>query len=94
MVDIAWAANVKMSAGSRFGWTAAPFVLPLPFIVPFGRALQVLRLRSAYAVRTGIGAIGSVALGILVFREMATAARLIWIAVTLVGIVGPKTTNM
>jgi quaternary ammonium compound-resistance protein SugE len=95
LVDVAWAASVKMSAGyTRFGWTATSIVLLILFIVSLGRALQVLPVGSAYAVWTGIGAVGSVALGILVFREAATAARLIWIAVTLVGIIGLKTTSM
>lgn len=94
LVDVAWAASVKMSAGyTRLGWAVASVALLLLFIFSLGRSLQVLPMGSAYAVWTGIGAVGSVALGIVVFREPATAARLLWIAVTLVGIVGLKTTS-
>lgn len=94
LVDVAWAASVKMSAGyTRLGWAVTSVVLLLLFIVSLGRALQVLPVGSAYAVWTGIGAVGSVALGIVVFREPAAVARLIWIAVTMVGIVGLKTTS-
>lgn len=91
LVDVAWAASVKMSAGySRPGWAVASLVLLALFILSLGRALEVLPMGTAYAVWTGVGAVGSVALGIALFGEPATAGRLVWIAVTLVGIVGLK----
>ncbi|MFG1423494.1 DMT family transporter [Roseixanthobacter liquoris] len=94
LVDVAWAASVKMSDGySRHGWTAASLALLFVFIFSLGRALEVLPMGTAYAVWTGIGAVGSVALGIALFGEPATASRLLWIAVTLVGIVGLKITS-
>lgn len=94
LVDVAWAASVKMSAGySHLGWATASLVLLFVFIFSLGRALQLLPMGTAYAVWTGIGAIGSVAVGIALFQEPTSGARLLWIAVTLVGIVGLKTTS-
>ena len=45
---------------------------------------------TAYAVWTGIGAVGTAALGILLFGESAAAARLVCIALIVAGIVGLK----
>ena len=51
-------------------------------------ALRTLPLGTAYAVWTGIGTVGTAVLGILLFREPATAMRLICIALIVAGIVG------
>jgi len=63
------------------------------FVFSLGRALEVLPVGTAYVVWTGIGAVGSVALGVVMFNEPATASRLCWVAVTLVGILGLKATS-
>jgi quaternary ammonium compound-resistance protein SugE len=54
------------------------------------RALVTLPVGTAYAVWTGIGAVGTAALGILLFREPATAARLVCIGLIVAGILGLK----
>lgn len=94
LLDVAWAISVKMTDGySRLGWSILSFVLLAGFIYALGKALQVLPLGTAYAVWTGIGAVGSIVVGICIFREPATFIRLLWIAVTLSGIVGLKLTS-
>ncbi|WCM25996.1 multidrug efflux SMR transporter [Sphingomonas sp. QA11] len=94
LADVAWATSVKMSAGySRLGWAATSFVLLLLFIAMLGRALEVLPMGTAYAVWTGVGAVGSVAIGIALFGEPVSLPRMLWIAVTLAGIVGLKMTS-
>jgi quaternary ammonium compound-resistance protein SugE len=55
-----------------------------------GVALRTLPLGTAYAVWTGIGTVGTAILGIVLFREPATAARLACIALIVAGIVGLK----
>jgi quaternary ammonium compound-resistance protein SugE len=55
-----------------------------------GLALKSLPVGTAYAVWTGIGAVGTAALGIYLFGEPATAARLGSIALIVAGIVGLK----
>ncbi|WP_206245796.1 DMT family transporter [Novosphingobium terrae] len=93
-LDVAWAVSVKQAAGySRVGWSLTSFVLLGLFIFALGRALQLLPLGMAYAVWTGIGAIGSVVAGILFFGEAVDTARLAWIAITLVGMIGLKLTS-
>ncbi|WP_145636371.1 DMT family transporter [Rhizobium sp. ERR 1071] len=91
VLDVGWSISVKMAAGySRPGWSILSLALLAAFIFCLGKALQTLPLGTAYAVWTGIGAIGSIVVGIVVFREPATAVRLFWLAVTLGGIIGLK----
>jgi quaternary ammonium compound-resistance protein SugE len=52
------------------------------------QAVQELPVRTAYAAWTGIGAVGTVSLGIVLFDEPATLLRLACIACIVVGIVG------
>ena len=54
------------------------------------KATQELPIGTAYAVWTGIGAIGTVLLGILVFKEPATFWRLFFISTLIISIVGLK----
>lgn len=54
------------------------------------RATKTLPLGMAYAVWTGIGALGSVIVGIILFKEPVTAGRLIFAALLLIGIIGLK----
>lgn len=55
------------------------------------RATKMLPLGTAYAVWTGIGALGSVIVGILLFKEPVTAGRLIFAALLLISIIFLKT---
>ena len=56
------------------------------------QAMKTLPLGTAYAVWTGIGALGSLIVGIAVFREPATVPRLLFAALLLAGIAGLKAT--
>ena len=59
-------------------------------IVLLGLALKTLPVGTAYAVWTGIGAVGTAVLGIYLFAEPATVARLLCIGLILSGIIGLK----
>ena len=89
--EIAWAIGLKYTEGfSRLWpsvWTVAAMILSLAFL---GLALKTLPVGTAYAVWTGIGAVGTVLLGIYLFGEPATALRLACIGLILAGIVGLK----
>jgi len=94
VVDVAWALAMKKADGFRDPfWALVSVVLLIVFVALLIKALEVLPLGTAYAVWTGIGAVGSVTVGILVFGEPATAMRLFWIALVLAGIVGLKTAS-
>lgn len=91
LFEIAWAIGLKYTEGfSRLVpslLTLAAMALSLAML---GLALKSLPLGTAYAVWTGIGAIGTAALGIYLFDEPATAARLASIGLIVAGIVGLK----
>ncbi|HZS80131.1 MAG TPA: SMR family transporter, partial [Herbaspirillum sp.] len=53
-------------------------------------AVKTLPLSTAYAIWTGIGAAGAVILGIVLFHEPASLARLACLALIIVGIIGLK----
>jgi quaternary ammonium compound-resistance protein SugE len=56
-------------------------------------AVQRIPLGTGYVVWTGIGAVGTSVLGMVLFGESSSAARLAWVGVILVGIVGLKVTS-
>jgi quaternary ammonium compound-resistance protein SugE len=91
LFEVGWAVGLKYSAGFTRLWpsvaTAVSLVLSMGLL---GVALRALPLGTAYAVWTGIGTIGTALLGIALFREPATAARLVCIALIVAGIVGLK----
>jgi quaternary ammonium compound-resistance protein SugE len=91
LVDVAWVLATKKADGFREpAWAAVSLVLLALFVALLTKALQVLPVGTAYAVWTGIGAVGSVAAGILIFGEPADAVRLLFVSITLMGIVGLK----
>ena len=91
MLEVGWAIGLKYTDGFSRLWPSVWTVLAMIFSLAFlGLALKTLPVGTAYAVWTGIGAIGTVILGIYLFNEPATAARLACIGLILAGIVGLK----
>ena len=62
----------------------------LASIVLLGLAVKTLPIGTAYAVWTGIGAVGTAILGIILFGDPATALRLACIGLIVAGIIGLK----
>jgi quaternary ammonium compound-resistance protein SugE len=91
LFEIGWAIGLKYTEGfTRFVpsvLTATSIVLSL---VLLGFALKTLPVGTAYAVWTGIGATGTALLGIWLFGDPATIARLFCIALIVAGILGLK----
>jgi len=87
LLEICWAVGLKSTEGFTRLW---PTVLTLAAmagsIVLLGLALRALPVGTAYAVWTGIGAVGTAAFGMLVLGEPATAARFAGIALIASGI--------
>ena len=85
---------MKLSEGfSKPGWTVLTFLgMGISFFL-LARATRTLPLGTAYAVWTGIGALGSVVIGIILFKEPVTAARIFFAVLLLVGIAGLKLTS-
>lgn len=93
LFEIAWAAGLKYTDGfTRIGPSIATAGAIIVSMGLLGLAVRTLPLGTAYAVWTGIGTVGTAILGIVLFREPATAARLFCIALIVVGIAGLKLT--
>lgn len=94
LMEVFWSTCLKFSEG----FTVLKFtVLTIAgMIVSFlflSQATKTLPLGTSYAVWTGIGALGAVAAGIILFKESFTPARCFFVLLLLVGIVGLKVTS-
>jgi quaternary ammonium compound-resistance protein SugE len=93
LLEVCWAIGLKYTEG---------FTRPLPTVltvlaiigsmVLLSIAARSLPIGTAYAVWVGIGALGAAILGIVLFREPVTAARLFFLALLLTSIIGLKLT--
>lgn len=92
-LEVFWATCLKLSDGfTRLGWSALTVAGMLASFVLLSQAVKTLPLGTAYAIWTGIGALGALIVGIVLFREPAGALRLVFAALLLTGIVGLKAT--
>jgi quaternary ammonium compound-resistance protein SugE len=91
LFEVAWAIGLKYTEGfSRLWpsvWTVLAMIVSLTLL---GIAMKSLPLGTAYSVWVGVGAVGTVILGIVLFGEPANWGRLISIALILAGIIGLK----
>jgi quaternary ammonium compound-resistance protein SugE len=91
LCEIGWAVGLKYTEGfSRLWPSAATLLAMVASVLLLGWSLKVLPLGTAYAVWTGIGAVGTAILGMLLFGESREVARLISIGLIVAGIVGLK----
>ena len=94
LFEVGWAIGLKYTEGFTRLWPSVGPVAAMVFsVVLLGWAMRTLPVGTAYAVWTGIGAVGTVILGIVLFQEPATVARLLCVAMILAGIVGLKLTH-
>jgi quaternary ammonium compound-resistance protein SugE len=94
LLDVAWALSMKQAQGyTRLGWSIISLALLAAFVYLLGLTLRVLPVGTAYAVWTGIGAAGTVMLGILLFNEPVTWVRIGSILLVVAGIVGLKVSS-
>ena len=93
-LEVLWSTCMKLSDG--FTKLCPTVWMVLGMLASFfflSRAVRTLPMGTAYAVWTGIGALGAVLVGILLFREPVTALRLLFMALLLIGIIGLKITS-
>jgi quaternary ammonium compound-resistance protein SugE len=91
LFEVVWATSMKMSAGfTKIGPTAITILAMIVSFTFLSLSLKALPLGTAYAIWTGIGTIGTVALGIMLLGESANALRLACIGLIVIGIVGLK----
>ena len=94
LFEIGWAIGLKYTEGFTRLWPTVWTIVSMMLSVwLLGLALRSLPVGTAYTVWTGVGAAGTVLLGIVLFDEPATVARLACVALIVAGIVGLKLTS-
>ena len=91
LLEVGWAIGLKYTEGfTRIVPSTLTIVSMIVSVLLLGLALRELPVGTGYAVWTGIGTVGTAVLGIYLFGEPATAARLACIALIVSGIAGLK----
>ncbi|WP_339061158.1 quaternary ammonium compound efflux SMR transporter SugE [Tepidibacillus marianensis] len=89
LLETAWAIGLKYSHGFTKLWPSVGTILAMiGSFVLLSRSLKVLSIGTAYAVWTGIGAVGTVILGMVLFQEPKDFSRIVFIGLIIIGIVG------
>lgn len=91
LFEIAWAIGLKYTEGFTRLWPTVGTLAAM--VVSFGLLAQVLKtlpVGTAYAIWTGIGAVGTALVGIVLLGESASPARLLCIGMIGAGIIGLK----
>lgn len=93
LFEICWAVGLKYTDGFTRLWPSVFTLVTLAIsMVLLAKAAQTLPIGTAYAIWVGIGAIGATILGIVLFNEPVTAARLACVALLVTAIIGLKLT--
>lgn len=93
-LEIGWAIGLKYSEGfSKIAVTIPTVAAMIGSMLLLSQAAKTLPIGTAYAVWVGIGAAGAAVLGILLFDEAASAARILCLVLLLASIVGLKLTS-
>lgn len=83
--------KAKVSTGSSIYWWYAGFFVSLTIsMLLLMKAVQTLPIGTAYAVWTGIGAVGTVLMGIFVFRDPVSFWKMFFIVTLIASIIGLK----
>ncbi|MEW6590307.1 MAG: quaternary ammonium compound efflux SMR transporter SugE [Pseudomonadota bacterium] len=91
LFEIGWAIGLKYTEGFTRLWpTVGTVVAMLISLGLLGVAMKSLPVGTAYAVWVGVGAVGTVVLGIVLLGEPVNAARLVSLALIVAGLVGLK----
>lgn len=93
LVEVAWAQSIKPTENfTRPLPTLVCFVLCVAAVYLLSLAMNTLPVGTAYAVFTGIGAVGAIAVGVLVFHDPLTTGRIAALALIVGGVVLARAT--
>jgi quaternary ammonium compound-resistance protein SugE len=94
LFEVIWAIGLKYTEGFSRLWPSVITVSAMTAsIILLAMAVKTLPIGTAYAIWTGIGAVGAVILGIVLFGDSASPLRLACVGLVLAGMVGLKLTS-
>ena len=94
LLEIGWAVGMKNTEGfTRLGPSVLTVAAMIGSFLLLGQALRELPIGTAYAIWTGIGAVGTAILGMILFQEPRDLARILCILLIVAGIIGLKFTT-
>lgn len=89
--EVGFAVSLKLSKGfTRIGWIIGFLLFSIVSLWLLNKAMETIPLGTAYAVWTGIGAVGTTLLGILIFKDPTTTARLFFLTMLIISLIGLK----
>ena len=93
--EVVWAIGLKYTEGFTRLWPSIGTLAAMAASIGFlAQALKSIPIGTGYAVWTGIGAVGTAILGIMLFGESRNPIRLVCIMVIVIGIVGLRLTSL
>lgn len=97
LLEVGWAIGIKYTDGFNFRTRPLASVLTLSAMIVsmylLAQAIRTIPVGTGYAIWTGIGALGAATLGIILFQEPATVARILCLLMLVAGIIGLKLTT-
>jgi quaternary ammonium compound-resistance protein SugE len=92
--EIGWTIGLKQMDGHKnIGWSAIFYVSIITSFYFLQQALKVIPIGTAYAIYTSIGAIGTVIIGMIFFKEPTSLLRISFILLIITGVIGLKITS-
>ncbi|MGY3736744.1 DMT family transporter [Lactococcus taiwanensis] len=94
LFEVAWATTMKMSQGfSNFKFSLLTVVGMIASFTFLAFALKKMPLGIAYPIWTGVGAVGSIIIGIILFKDKVPTMTWLFIGLLIIGIIGIKVTS-
>ncbi|OTN75493.1 small Multidrug Resistance protein [Enterococcus sp. 8G7_MSG3316] len=94
LFEVVWASTMKLSNGFTHLWYSLATVIGMVFSFGFlALAVKQLPLSIAYPVWTGIGAVGSIIVGVILFKDQLSLLTWFFVVLLIVGILGIKFTS-
>jgi len=91
LLEVAWSQSIKPTATfTRFWPTVLCVALGVTSVYLLSRAMRDLPVGTAYAVFTGIGSVGAVALGIVLYKDPLTLGRLVAVGLIVAGVLAAR----
>jgi quaternary ammonium compound-resistance protein SugE len=91
IMEIVWAIGIKYTESfTKLWWSIGTIAAMIVSFYFLSKALETIPVGTGYAVWTGIGAVGTAILGMILFNESREILRLLFIGFIIVGIIGLK----